>query len=200
MKKIKIWNDDPSEKQIDEICELLDDEKIIIVPTDTVYAIACDALSPKAIEKLCRLKGINPEKTNLSIICSDIAQASEYARIENNAFRLLKQNTPGPFTFLFKSASSLPRAFKGRKIVGVRIPENNTCRRIAEKLGKPLLTTSIEYVDDDYAINPDLIEENYEGRVDAMVDNGDGGTELSTIVDCTQNDFSITREGKGLLL
>lgn len=200
MKKIKIWNDDPSEKQIDEICELLDDEKIIIVPTDTVYAIACDALSPKAIEKLCRLKGINPEKTNLSIICSDIAQASEYARIENNAFRLLKQNTPGPFTFLFKSASSLPRAFKGRKIVGVRIPENNTCRCIAKKLGKPLLTTSIEYVDDDYAINPDLIEENYEGRVDAMVDNGDGGTELSTIVDCTQNDFSITREGKGLLL
>ena len=123
MKTIKIWNDSPSERQLDEIASLLNEGQVMIWPTDTLYGIACDALNVKAIDRICRLKGLNPEKTHLSIVASDIAQAAEYAKIDNKVFRLLKVNTPGPFTFLCRAASSLPRGFKGRKTVGVRIPD-----------------------------------------------------------------------------
>lgn len=197
MKIIKIWNDEPSTKQLDEICAYLEAGGIIIIPTDTIYAIVCDALNPKAIESLCRLKGINPEKTNLSILCSDISMASEYARFDNKDFRLLRDFTPGPYTFLFRSASTLPKAFKGRKVVGVRIPDSNLCREIVSHLSHPLLTTSIEYQDTDYAINPSLIAEAYDGRVELMVEGEDGGIIPSTIIDCTGAEPIVVREGKG---
>lgn len=199
MKTIKIWNNEASERQLDQICAMLRDDQVIIIPTDTLYGIACDALSPKAIEKICRLKGINPEKTNLSIICSDISMASEYSRFDNKAYQLLRDCTPGPFTFLFKSASSLPKAFKGRKTVGVRIPDNKFCLDLVSRLGHPVLTTSIEYIDDDYARNPDLIAETYDGKVDLIVEGDDGDTEPSTIIDCTGPEPEITRQGKGSL-
>jgi tRNA threonylcarbamoyl adenosine modification protein (Sua5/YciO/YrdC/YwlC family) len=173
--------------------------ELIIWPTDTLYGIACDALNVKAIERLCALKGLNPTKQSLSIICSDISQASTYARWDNNAFPMLRDNTPGPFTFLFKAASTLPKAFKGRKIVGIRIPDCEICRQITERLGHPMLTTSIDFNDEDYAINPDLIVENYDRKVDLFIDNGDGGTLPSTVIDCTQAEFEIVREGKGEL-
>ena len=131
MKTIKIWNDEASSRQLDEICKELEDGGIIIMPTDTLYGIACDALNPKAIDRLCRIKGLNPDKTHLSIICSDISMAAEYARFDNKDFRMLKDYTPGAFTFLFKSAPTLPKAFKGRKVVGIRIPDNKLCRDIA---------------------------------------------------------------------
>lgn len=197
MKIIKIWNDNPSQRQIEEICNFLKEGEIAIVPTDTIYAIICDALNPKAIERVCRLKNINPDKTNLSIICSDISMASEYARFDNYAFKLLKDNTPGPFTFLFRSASTLPRAFKGRKTVGVRIPDNTLCREIVAHLGHPVLTTTIDIEDEDYAVNPDLMEESYDGRVDLIVKDEDGGLIPSTIVDCTGSEPEIVRQGKG---
>lgn len=199
MKTMKIWNGEASSRQLDEICRDLKEGRIMICPTDTLYAIACDALQPKAIERICRLKGINPDKTNLSIICADISMAAEYARFDNYAFRLLRDCTPGPFTFLFKSASTLPKAFKGRKTVGVRIPDNALCRDIVERLGHPLLTTSIEYADTDYAINPGLIAEAYDSRVDFMLEGEEGGTEPSTIVDCTGSEAEIVRQGKGIL-
>lgn len=197
MKTIKIWNDNASSRQLDEICANLESGKSMITPTDTLYAIACDALNPKAIEHICRLKGINTEKTNLSIICSDISMASEYARYDNYAFRLLKDYTPGPFTFLFKSASSLPKAFKGRKVVGVRIPDNKLCRDIVERLGHPILSTSIEFENDDYARDPGLIAEAYEDKVDFMLEGNDGDTQPSTIIDCTGSSPEIIRQGKG---
>lgn len=199
MKTMKIWNGEASSRQLDEICRDLKEGRIMICPTDTLYAIACDALQPKAIERICRLKGINPDKTNLSIICADISMAAEYARFDNYAFRLLRDCTPGPFTFLFKSASTLPKAFKGRKTVGVRIPDNALCHDIVERLGHPLLTTSIEYADTDYAINPGLIAEAYDSRVDFMLEGEEGGTEPSTIVDCTGSEAEIVRQGKGIL-
>ena len=199
MKTIKIWNDNPSERQVDEICSLIENGEIIILPTDTLYAIACDALNPKAIEKLCRLKGINPEKTNLSIICSDISMAAEYARIDNRGYKLLRDNTPGAFTFLFKSAPTLPKAFKGRKIVGIRIPDNTLCRELAGRLGHPILSTSIHYTDNDYAINPELIAEAYDDRVSLLVEGEEGDTIPSTIIDCSENDPVIVREGKGII-
>lgn len=199
MKTMKIWNNEASDRQLSEICRDLEAGSIMIMPTDTIYAIACDALLPKAIERICRLKGINPEKTNLSIICSDISMAAEYARFDNYAFRLLRDKTPGPFTFLFKSASSLPKAFKGRKIVGVRIPDNKLCRDIAARLGHPLLTTSIEFADRDYALNPDLIAEAYNDRVDFFLEGEEGDTIPSTIIDCTGSEAIVVREGKGEL-
>lgn len=145
---------------------------------------------------MCKLKRINPDKTNLSIICHDISMAAEYARIDNKGFKLLKENTPGPVTFLFKSASTLPKAFKGRKTVGIRIPDNLTCREVAKYLGTPLITTTIEYEDLDHAVNPELIADTYYNLVDLMVEGEDGSTELSTIIDCTDNYPQIVREGK----
>lgn len=195
METIKIWNDDPSERQTADIAAALEEGKIVIMPTDTLYGITCDALNPKAIETICRMKHINPEKSNLSILCSDIAMAADYAKIDNQCFRLLKDNTPGPFTFLFRALHSLPKAFKGRKIVGVRIPDSTTARMVVEALGHPVLSTSIEYEDEDYARNPELIAETYDTRADLMVEGEDGGRIPSAIIDCTGSEPEIIREG-----
>lgn len=197
MKILKIWGEDLSERQIQETVRDLKDGSTLIAPTDTLYAIMCDALSPKAIESVCRLKAINPEKTNLSIICSDISMAAEYAVFNNATFRLLKELTPGPYTFICKAAHSLPSVFKRRKMVGVRIPDYEADRQLAAALGNPLLTTSIRFEDDDYGINPDLIEEAYDGKVDIMVKGADGGLVPSTILDCTGSEISVIREGLG---
>ena len=200
MKTIKIWNGNISDRQLNEIAARLDAGELVILPTDTAYAVTCDALNIKSIDRICRMKGINPDKTNLSILCSDISMAAEYCRISNSHFRMLKENTPGPFTFIFRSASSLPKAFKGRKTVGIRIPDNRLTLAVVERFGRPLLTTTIEYADEDYAVNPELISESYEGRADMMVEGGNGSTDVSTIVDCTENTLEITREGLGELL
>lgn len=194
MNTIKIWNDNPSDKQLDEIAAILEDGQTAIIPTDTMYALTCDAMNMRAIERICRLKGINPEKTNLSILCSDISMASEYARIDNKGFSILKNETPGPVTLLFRTVSSLPRAFKNRKTVGIRIPDSLTARSIVERLGRPLLTTTIQYEDEDYATNPELIAETYDNQIDLMVDAGKGGMVQSTIIDCTGNDPVVVRE------
>ncbi len=198
MKTLKIPHGQLSERQLDELCRDLSDGAIMIWPTDTLYAIACDALNPKAIEKVCALKKINPGKTNLSIICSSISQAAEYARIDDKTFRLLRENTPGPYTFICPAASVLPRAFKGRKLVGIRISENPINTAIVERLGHPVLTTSIEFDDDDYAISPSLISEAYDDKVDIMIEATDGDTEPSTVIDCTGSEPEVIREGKGL--
>lgn len=199
MNTVKIWNSSASEKQLREIAGLLSEGGIVIIPTDTMYAVAGDALNMKAVERICRLKGINPEKTNLSVICADISMAAEYSRIDNKGFRLMKENCPGPFTFLFRAASTLPRAFKGRKTVGIRIPDCEIDRELARTLGNPLITTSIEYADEDHAVSPGLIAETYDGLVDLMVEGDDGTTDVSTVVDCTGNEPEIVRQGIGEL-
>lgn len=199
MKTIKIWGNNASDRQLQEISAWIRDGEIAIIPTDTMYAIVGDALNSKAVERICRLKNINPDKTNLSIICTDISMAAEYSRIDNTGFHLLKNYCPGPFTFLFKSASTLPKAFKGRKTVGIRIPDNKFDLELVSALGNPLITTTIEYKDDDYARNPELIAEAYDNRVDIMVDGEEGSTNLSTIVDCTGDTPEIIREGIGVL-
>ncbi len=196
---MKIWGGEPSDRQLDEITRDLRSGQIMIWPTDTIYGIACDALNPKAIERICRLKGLNPEKNNLSIVCADISQAAEYARFDNRVYQMLRSNTPGPFTFLCRSISTLPRAFRGRKTVGIRIPACNTCIAIARRLGNPLLTTSIEFEDEDYAIQPSLIAEAYCDRVDMFLEGENGGTEPSTTIDCTGDELEIVRQGIGIL-
>ena len=175
METVKIWNDRPSDAQVREIAEELEAGNLVILPTDSVYAIVCDALNQKAIAELCRLKGINPEKNHLSVICSDISMASEYAHIDDAGYRLLKEYTPGPFTFLFRAGRNLPKAFKGRKMVGIRIPDLATPRDVVKALGHPVLSTSIEFEDSDYAREPELIAERYAASgVSLMVDGGDG--------------------------
>ncbi|MCM1005131.1 MAG: L-threonylcarbamoyladenylate synthase [Prevotella sp.] len=199
MERYKIWNNEISRKQALQFAERLEAGELMVYPTDTLYAIGCDALNVKAIEKLCRLQGLNPEKVCLSIICEDISQSAEYARIDNKCFRLMKDNVPGPFTFIFKAAGTLPKAFKGRKEVGIRIPDCRAPLQIVEALGHPILTATIHAADEDYTVNPELIADVYEGKADFMLIGEEGGTEPSTILDCIGPEPEIIRQGKGVL-
>ncbi len=189
MKLLKIYPTNINEEHIDEVVAALRDGQIIIYPTDSLYAIGCDALNNSAIEKICRFKGINPAKENLSVVCNDISQASEYARIDNRAFAILKRYLPGCYTFILPAATTLPKVFKGRKTVGIRIPDNDIARRLAEKLGHPVLSTSIKWDQDapDEGRDPDSIALNYSGSVDIMIDGGEGNLTGSTVVDCTDS-------------
>lgn len=200
MKILKVFDNNPNPKYIDMVVEALRDGEIIIYPTDTLYAIGCDALNNNAINKICKLKGINPDKTNLSIICDGISMAAEYARFDNRQFKVLKTNLPGPFTFILPSSSSLPKVFKGRKTVGIRVPENNVAVELVRRLGNPILSTTISYTYDDYAVNPELIAETYADSAAYLLDGGDGGLIPSTVVDMTSGELEIVREGKGDLI
>lgn len=201
MKILKMYTSNINDRFMDEVIETLRDGGIVIYPTDTLYAIGCDALKNNAIERICKIKGINPQRTNLSIVCSDISQASQYARIDNRAFQLLRENLPGAFTFILPAASTLPKVFKGRKTVGIRVPDNVIACEIAARLGNPILTTSIEWDDDpEDGCNPQAIAMKYEDVVDIVIDGGNGELTPSTIVDCTDSAApEIVREGKGEL-
>lgn len=200
MKILKMYTSNINDRFMDEVIETLKDGGIIIYPTDTLYAIGCNALNNNAIERICKIKGINSQRTNLSIVCSDISQASQYARIDNRAFQLLRENLPGAFTFILPTASTLPKAFKGRKAVGIRVPDNAIAREIASRLGNPILTTSIEWDDDpEDGCNPQAIAMKYEEVVDIVIDGGYGELTPSTVVDCLDSSSpEITREGKGI--
>lgn len=187
MKRIVTYNGTLNERQLAEICSSLADGNIIIYPTDTLYAIGCDALLPKVVDRLCRINGINPTKTSLSIVCHNISQAAEYVRIDNSAFRILKELTPGPCTFLLKALTGLPKVLRGRGSVGIRIPDNNVARQIAEQLGHPLLNISLEHDDSDYFCNPDLIGDEYSHLVDILINSGESGTMISEIIDLIKN-------------
>lgn len=196
MKSVKIWNDSPSSQQAQQIADRLKAGEVWIIPTDSLYGIMADALNPKAIKEVCALKGINPDKNHLSIICDSISMASEYARIDDKTYRLMKETTPGPITFLCKTHPNLPKEFKKRKIVGIRIPASETAREISCKLGNPLLTTSIEFQDEDYARNPELIMEAYDGKTDGIAISEEGGLTPTTIIDCTNGTPIVVREGE----
>lgn len=200
MKILKVFENNPNPKFLDMAVEALRDGDIVIYPTDTLYAIGCDALNNSAINKICKLKGINPDKTNLSIICDGISMVAEYARFDNRQFKVLKTNLPGPFTFILPSSSSLPKVFKGRKTVGIRVPENHVAVELVRRLGNPILSTTISYTDDDYAVNPELIAETYADSAAYLLDGGDGGLIPSTVIDMTSGELEIVREGKGDLI
>ena len=199
---IKIYNENPNRKEIDKVVEALRDGGLVIYPTDTVYAIGCDAMNVRAVEKICNIKGIDPRKVNLSIICYDLSTISEYAKVSNAAFKVMRKNLPGPFTFILPTSSELPKIYKNRKTVGIRIPDNNILHQLVGELGNPIMTTSIHDEDEvvEYTTDPELIHEKYEDIVDIVIDGGYGGTEASTIVDCTSDDFEIIRQGKGELM
>lgn len=189
-----------NEKYLEHAVDTLRSGGIIIYPTDTLYAIGCDALNNNAIERICRIKGINPQKTELSIICNDISQAAEYARIDNRAFKMLKEYLPGPFTFLLPSSTRLPKVFKGRKTVGIRIPDNPIPTAIAGMLGNPILTTSVEDDGEGSLIYPQSLAIQYDGSADLIIDGGEGNEIPSTVVDITDSSApAIVRQGAGYI-
>ncbi|MDE6526141.1 MAG: threonylcarbamoyl-AMP synthase [Muribaculaceae bacterium] len=188
---------------LDEAVRALKDGAVLIYPTDTLYAFGCDALNSRAIERLCRIKGITPDKQLLSTVCADLSQAAEYARIDNRAFACLKHHLPGPFTFILPASTTLPKAFKKRRSVGVRIPDNEFARALARELGNPVLTSSVP-LDDELGERPDAaaIADRYAGETDiAMaVDAGELWVTASTIVDMTESsEPEIVRQGAGVL-
>jgi tRNA threonylcarbamoyl adenosine modification protein (Sua5/YciO/YrdC/YwlC family) len=174
---------------------------LVIYPTDTKYAIGCDALDVRAVEQICLIKGVNPEKNNLSIICYNLSNISEYAKVSNSVFKLMRDYLPGPYTFILPTSNGLPKIYKKRKEVGIRMPDNPVIREICRELGRPLLSMSVQYDanEPEYATDPELIYEKYENQVDIVVDGGYGGLDGSTVVDCTSEPFVILRQGKGAI-
>ena len=199
---IKLYEKNNNPKDLARIVEVLEEGGIIIYPTDTMYAIGCHALKERAIERICKFKGIDPRKHNLSIICYDLSNISEYAKVANNTFKLMKRNLPGPFTFILHTGSRLPKIFKNRKEVGIRIPDHEAIREICQLLDAPILTTTLPLEDGEdieYITTPELIEEKFGGEADLIIDGGIGGTEPSTVVNCTEGEAEIVRQGKGWL-
>lgn len=198
---VKIYPENPNLREIDKVVNIMRDGGLVIYPTDTVYAIGCDALNVRAVEKICQLKGVNPQKSNLSIICYDLSNLSEYAKVSNAAFKLMKKNLPGAFTFILPTSSELPKIYKNRKEVGIRVPDNNIIRTLVRELGNPILTMSLHDKDEiTIQYRPRTVEEKYENLVDIVIDGGYGGTEASTVINCTTDDFEIIRQGKGELI
>ncbi len=173
-------------RALDEAVAAIRNGEIVVYPTDTLYALGCDALSNRAVERLCRIKGLNPDKTTLSIVCSGLSQAAEYVRVDNLAFRILKRHLPGPFTFVLPAATTLPKVFKGRKTVGIRIPSNDFARALAEELGHPVMTSSA----------PETLPES---ELAIYVESGDVPQEPSTVVDITDSVApQLIRQGIGV--
>ena len=196
---IRIHPDNPQDKAIDQVVKILRDGGLVIYPSDTVYGLGCDITNLKAMEKLARLKGVKLDKTQFSIICNDLSHLSNYTLpIDNSTFKILKRALPGPFTFVMNASRNLPSAYKGKKTVGIRVPDHQVPRLIVEKLGNPIASTSIH--DDDaiieYTTDPELIYEKWEKLVDAVVDSGYGDNVASTVVDMTDG-VEVLREGKG---
>jgi len=200
---LKIYPENPQPRYIQKVVEVLEKGGVIIYPTDSVYGIGCDIHQSKAIERVARIKGIQVEKAQFSIIFRDLSQLSEYCRLNDNAtFRLLKRCLPGPFTFILESGSKIPKIFTPKKkTIGIRIPDNNIIKTIVEELGRPLLTTSVKDDDEiiEYTTDPELIHERYETLVDVVIDGGYGNNIPSTVVDCTSGEPVIIRQGIGVI-
>lgn len=200
MRIFKNYGTTPDARAVAEAAEALRDGQIIIYPTDTLYAFGCDGLNNRAIERLCRIKGIDPAKNLLSIVCADISEAAEYARIDNAAYRTLRRYLPGPYTFILPASLKLPKVFKGRKSVGIRIPDNSFSIALARELGGPVMTSSVTPDEDEDLSDAETIALKYDGTadLDLTIDGGPGHTTGSTVVDLTDStEPSILRQGLG---
>ena len=199
---IKLYDNNPNPAQIRHIAEVLRNGGIIIFPTDSVYAFGCNIFNHAGVEKITKIKNKDLRKADLSFICSSISQISEFARVDDETFKILKKNLPGPFTFILNGTNRLPKLFKNRKTVGVRMPKNNIALEIVGELGNPMMTSSI-FTDDEtteYITDPELIEEKYGNIVDLVIDGGYGGLIPSSIIDCTADEPEIVRQGEYKLL
>ena|ERR1017187_2912489 len=200
---LKIHPDNPNEREIKQVVECLKDGGIIIFPTDTVYALGCDIHRHKAVEKLCRIKGIKLEKSNFSFICYDLSHISDFTQqFDREVYKLMKSTLPGPFTFILNANNNVPNLFKfKKKTIGIRVPDNNIAREIVKESGNPIMSASLHHGDEilEYHTDPELIFEEYGNLVDVVIDGGIGGIEVSTIIDCTLSPSTIIRQGKGVI-
>ncbi|AWH85780.1 threonylcarbamoyl-AMP synthase [Flavobacterium album] len=197
---IKIYPENPNEKEIAKVVKILRDGGIIIYPTDTVYGLGCDITNSKALERIAKIKGIKLEKANFSFICSDLSNLSDYVKqIDTATFKILKRSLPGPYTFILPGNNNLPKEFKKKNTVGIRVPDNNIALEIVRQLGNPVISTSIRDEDEvlEYSTDPELIFEKWQNLVDAVIDGGYGDNVASTIIDLSGAEPVVVREGKG---
>lgn len=198
---LKIHPMNPEPRKIERAVSVFKEGGIVIYPTDTIYGIGCDLMNRKAIERLCKILDIKPHKLNLSFICKDLSQISEYVRkMETPQFKLLKKSLPGPFTFIFESSTRVPKILDtNKKTVGVRIPDHQIPLAIVEGLGNPFITSSIKSEDKikEYTTDPEEIYQDYKQQVDLVIDGGPGGNVPSTVVDCISNEVQVLRQGLG---
>ena len=199
---IKIYEENPNPKEIEKVIRVLKNGGLIIYPTDTVYGLGCDITNNKALERIAKIKGVKIEKANLSFICHDLSNLSDYVKqIDTSTFKVLKRALPGPYTFILPGARTLPNVFKKKKTVGIRVPNNNIALEIVKQLGNPIISTSIHDEDEilEYTTDPELILEKWNNLVDLVIDGGYGDNEASTVIDFSGGEPEIIREGKGSL-
>ena len=196
---IRIYPENPNPRAIQQVVDVLQKGGVVIYPTDTIYGIGCDITNQKAIERVARIKGIKPEKANFSFICHDLSHLSDYTTpLNNEVFKLMKRNLPGPFTFILQANNNVPRLLKTkRKTVGIRVPDNSIIQEIVKELGNPILSTSVRDDDEiiEYTTDPELIHERYDHLVDLVIDGGYGDNVPSSILDCSSGDIEVLREG-----
>lgn len=200
---IRLYEENPDSKKVKQAVDILRNGGVVIYPTDTVYGMGCDITNQRAVEKICKIKGINPKKHNFSIICADLGNIAQYTRvITKPVFKMMKKGLPGPFTFILEASNVVPKILhSNKKTIGIRVPAHNIPRILVEELGHPILTTSIRDEDDvvEYSTDPELIFEKYQHLVDLVIDGGYGQNVASTILDCTGDEVEIVRQGLGQL-
>jgi len=199
---IKIYEDKPNEEAIAKVVKVLKNGGLVIYPTDTVYGLGCDITNTKALERIAKIKGVKLEKANFSFVCSDLSNLSDYVKqVDTATFKLLKKALPGPYTFILPGNNNLPKEFKKKTTVGIRIPDNNIALEIVRQLGNPIVSTSIHDDDDviEYTTDPELIFEKWQNLVDMVIDGGYGDNNPSTIIDLSSDEPVVVREGKGSL-
>lgn len=199
---VKIYEENPNPKEIDRVVAVLKRGGLVIYPTDTVYGLGCDITNLKALERVARIKQVKLEKSNFSFVCHDLSNLSDYVKqIDTSVFKILKRALPGPYTFILPGSKSLPNPFKKKKTVGIRVPDNSIALEIVKQLGNPIISTSIHDDDEvlEYTTDPELILEKWEDLVDLVIDGGYGDNEPSTVIDLSENEPVVIREGKGSL-
>jgi tRNA threonylcarbamoyl adenosine modification protein (Sua5/YciO/YrdC/YwlC family) len=198
---LKIYEANPNDRHIQQVIQCLKDDGLIIIPTDTVYAIACDIYNARAFDRLCSITNKKKEKSNFSFLCCDLSNLSEYTKpLDNTVFKLMKHLLPGPYTFVLEANSNVPKFMQKKKTVGIRVPDNMVARTLVGQLGNPIMSASLKSQDDDileYITDPELIYEQYANKVDIVIDGGYGDHTPSTVVDCTEGKIEIIRRGKG---
>lgn len=198
---IRLHSDNPDPRRMGQVVEFLDRDGLVIVPTDTVYSFACALGSTRGLDALARLKGVKPEKAQFSLVCQDLSQVAAYTKpLPNEIFKLMRRALPGPYTFILEASGQVPKIFRGnKKTIGIRVPDHGATLALVEALGRPLLVTSVHDDDEvvEYTTDPELIEERWGDRVDAVVDGGLGHLDASTVIDCTSGIPEVIREGLG---
>ncbi len=197
---IRIYEENPNPKDIKKVVDVLRKGGLVIYPTDTVYGLGCDITNVSALDRIAQIKQVKLEKANFSFICEDLSNLSDYVKqIDTQTFKILKRNLPGPYTFILPGNNNLPNVFKKKKTVGIRVPDNNICRALVRELGNPIVSTSIRDEDEviEYTTDPELIHEKWDKLVDIVIDGGYGDNMPSTVIDLTNAEPEVLREGKG---